>query len=113
MLRQASERQIAATQIAHRRADGIRPEEEVELGVEWMSQEEFDDYFLSPNLRCQAPQTCLILIGRCTNGELLTKVLRELLLKLQGGLIIDAVLRRYEAKGFAQVVLGQPLHANE
>src|SRR5690606_4318499 len=100
-------------EVARRRADGIWPEEEIQLGVQGMPQEEVDDDFFRLDLSRQPAQARFIFIGRHAEHELLTEVLGKLLLQAQRGLIVQAVLGTEDGEGISEVFLRQALHTDQ
>lgn len=60
---QSSQGEVAATEVAHDGGDMALLVEQVELGMQIVAQEEFDDNALRFELRAQASQPFLILVG--------------------------------------------------
>ena len=55
---------VTAPQVADSWVDGVRPEQQVELGMKRMPEEEFDDNLFLLDLLRQSAETCFILIRR-------------------------------------------------
>ena len=87
--------------------------QEVELGVQRVSEEEFDDEFLCLDLRRQPPQTRLVLIGRSTQDQLFSKFFCQSFFEPRRGLIIESPLIGCKTLGNPQLFVWQLLHANE
>jgi hypothetical protein len=83
----------------------LRPLEQVQLGVEWVPQEQLNADFLSLNLCRQTAQACFIFIRRHTQHELLAEIIGEPLLEADRCLVVDAMIRPQDREGLSQIIL--------
>ncbi len=113
LLGQSGEREVATAEIAHRGTDRIGPEQEVELGVQRMTQEQLDDDLPRPELRGQTPQARLVFIGRRADGQLLAELRSQLLLQPDRRLVVDRAFASEQTHGRAELLLRRPLHPDQ
>lgn len=97
--------QIAASQIADGRVDRVGPEQEVELGMERVSEEKPDHDLLCFKLSGQAAQTGFVFIGWSAQGQLFPELLCKSFLELKRCLIIESRPVSQQAPGHAQFVM--------
>ena len=105
--------QVAASQIADDRVDRVGPEQEVEFGMERVSEEEFDHDLLRFKLSRQPAQTGFVLIGRGAQDELFPKLLCKSFLEPKRRLIVKPRLVSQQAAGHAQFFVRQSLHTDQ
>ena len=110
---QTCEREIAGAKKSGDRIIGVGAVTEVKLGVKRVAEEKFDDNLARLELSREATKAGFVVIGGRAEGELRAKFLRETPLQANDGLLADLVFLRQEAVGEAQLVLGEPLHANK
>lgn len=113
LVREAGECEIAAAEIASDGIIRVFAETEIELGVERMSKEEFDDQLAGLQLCRQTAQSRLVFVCGRAESQLLTEFSGKLAFGADDGLIADFALVWKEAVGFAQIILRQALHPNK
>ena len=113
LMGQARECQVAASQIADDRVDLVGPEEQIELRVQWVTEEQLYDQLSRFELRGQPPQPGFVFIRRDTENELIAKFFREFLFQSERSLIVDRLIGVNEAQALAELFCREPLHPNE
>jgi len=113
LIGQAGEGEVAGAEKASDGVVGIGAEAEVKFGVKGVAEEELHDHLAGLELGRQAAETGFIVIGRGAESELGAKLFGETALQADDGLLADLVLLGEEAVGEPQLVLGEPLHADE
>jgi hypothetical protein len=78
-----------------------------------MSEKQFNNDLACLELHGQASQAHFIRVCRCSQHQLLAKMLSEFLLETERCLVVDAVVRSKNSQGFSKVILRQALHANK
>ena len=86
---------------------------EVELRVEGVAQEQFDDYLAGADLADEATEASLVSVSGCADGELTAEFLGEAFTEADGGLVVDVGIALDEAVGVMQFMFGKALHADE
>lgn len=86
---------------------------QVQLRVQRVAEEEFDDDFACSDLYGETTQTTLILVRRHTRSELVAELFRQPLLQPQRGLIIKPAVRADESSHFPLFFIRQLLHTDE
>lgn len=74
---------------------------------------ELDDDLLCLDLSREAAQASFVCVGRRADHELLAKLVRELRSQVNRRLFVDAISCVDEAQRIAQLILSEPLHANQ
>ena len=106
-------REVAAAQIPDHRVGRVGPEQQVELGVQRMPEKQLHHDLPRPYLPRQPPQARLVLVGRGAERQLLPELLGQLLLQPQRRLVVERRPVGRQAPGRPQLLVRQPLHADE
>ena len=110
---QAGPGEVAASEIAYFRVNGIGAEKQIQLGVEGMPEEELHHNLTGSNLRYQAAETLFVFIGGRAESELVAEILGYPLFQADGSRAVHTGCRMSEAQGFAERILRKALHSDE
>lgn len=86
---------------------------QVQLRVQRMAKEEFDDDFACSDLYGETTQTTLVFVRRHTRSELVAELFCQPLLQPQSGLVVKPAIRADKAPHFSLFFVRQLLHSDE
>lgn len=81
--------------------------------MERIAEEQLDHQLAGPELRGKPLQPGFVLVGRGSERELIPQLLGEPPLETDGGLKVDPVDLGDKAERLPQLLLGEPLHADQ
>ena len=111
--RKTGQREVARSEIADDRIDGILPKTEVEFRMELVTEKKLDRNPAALELGAQPAQASFVCVGGGPESELEAKLLRHAALEADSDLVTHLIVAGREAVGLAELVLGETLHADE